>query len=96
MTDEKESRLYAIGMILQLAEHEEEPSTDRLRSLVFVSPDGKEISPLVDSIDSQLGQYHADSETVLIFYVREGSVNVLDVDTINTVVRSDSPLSVED
>ncbi len=96
MTDEKESRLYAIGMILQLAEHEEEPSTDRLRSLVFVSPDGKEISPLVDSIDSQLGQYHTDSETVLIFYVRDGSVNVLDVDTINTVVRSDSPLSVED
>lgn len=96
MTDEKEARLYVVGMILQIAEHEDDPSPDRLRDLVFVSADGKEVAPLAESIDSQLGQYHTDSETVFIFYVRDGSVNVLDVDTTNAVVRSDSPLSVED
>ena len=96
MTDEKESRLYVVGMIVELADHEDEPSPDRLRGLVFVSADGKKVSPLIESIDSQLGQYHTDSDTVLIFYVRDGSVNVLDVDTTNVVVRSDFPLSGED
>lgn len=96
MTDEKESRLFVVGMILQIAKHEEEPSPGRSSDLVFVSADGRAISPLADSIDSQLGHYHTAPETVLVFYVRDGSVNVLDVDTLNAVVRSDSPLSVGD
>ncbi len=96
MTDEKESRLYAIGMILQVAEYTEEPDPGRPRSLVLVSPDGKGVTTLVESIDSQLGQFHTDAETVLIFYVRDGAVNVLDVDPVSALVRSDSPLSVGD
>lgn len=95
MTESKQSKLFAVGFVLQLADHVEGAKADRPRSLVFVSPDGKDVLQIVDSIDSQLGQYHIDSETVLIFYVRDGSVNVLDLDTFNAVVRSDLPLSVE-
>jgi len=96
MTNEKEARLYAVGLLLQLTEHTEEPISNHPIGLVHVSPDGKNISPLVESIDSQIGQYHTDSDTVLIFYVRGGSVNVLDIDPVNATVRSDTSLSIKD
>lgn len=94
--DETETGRFVVGMILQIAVHEDKPNPDRPRDLVFISEDGKDVSPLVSSIDAQLGRHHIDSQTVLIFYLRDGSVNVLDVDTTTGIVRSDSPLSVED
>ena len=95
MTEEKESQLRVVGMILHLrAAAADEPNANRPAKLVLVSPDGTHLVTLVESIDSQLGQYHVDAETLLIFYARDGAVNVLDVDPINATVRSSSPLSV--
>lgn len=84
-----------IGLLLELAEHIDDARIDQTRKLVFASADGKKVTPISESVDGLLGQRHVDANTLLIFYVRDGSVNVLDLDPAKVVVRSDSKLSVE-
>lgn len=84
-----------IGLLLEIAEHVDHPDTGQLRKLVFASVDGKSITTISESIDGLLGQRHVDAESLLIFYVRDGSVSVIDLNPTDVIVRSDSALAVD-
>ena len=64
-----------------------------LRSLIVATPDGQTSITTADAIDRVLGHYQSRKDSVLVFYVANGSVRVLDLDPIARVVRSDEPLS---
>ncbi|MCH7854788.1 MAG: hypothetical protein IIB76_10700 [Proteobacteria bacterium] len=84
-----------IGLLLEIAEHVDHPDTEQLRKLVFVSVDGKSITTISESIERLIGQRHVDAKSLLIFYVRDGSVSVIDLDPAEVIVRSDSVLAVD-
>ena len=82
-----------IGMLFSIAASSAQNGGTERRQLLLVSADGKTKLPLSEPIDELLGQHHSDASSFLIFYVRDGAVNVLDLDPEGMTVRSDSVIT---
>jgi len=66
------------------------------RTLAVASADGNSVTPIADSIEGLLGYHQASRESALVFYVKDGSARVLELDPVSRVVLSDAPLSSQE
>ena len=87
---------YVVGVLLDIAPLANEPGSFLTRRLAFASASGTTVTTIAESIEGLLGFHHAAPGSLLVFYVRDGSVNVLDLDPQQLAVRSDSVLSTDD
>jgi len=65
------------------------------RRLAIASPDGRDLTTLVDSIDDFLGYHQLSDSTVVLFYVSGGSAKALNYDFAAHKVVSDAKLTAE-
>jgi len=66
------------------------------RTLAVASADGNSVTTIADSIEGLLGYHQASKESALVFYVKDGSARVLELDPVSRVVRSDAALSSQE
>jgi hypothetical protein len=100
LTDPPESppedqKTETIGLLVELQEKGAEGDPVR-QGLHLTGPDGRSLTPVAEKTQGLLGHRHVRRDSLLVFYVRDGSARVLDVDPTARTVRSDSPLETSD
>jgi hypothetical protein len=75
-----------------------EPPDERAgsRRLAIASAEGRGLEIVADPIDHLLGYHQLGATSVLVFYVVNGTVKVLDIDPRSRRVRSDETLSTSE
>jgi hypothetical protein len=59
----------------------------------FASVDGRQFKTLATGVDTLLGHRLTDGHTLLVFYAKQGTAHVLDIDPATREIRSDKPLA---
>ncbi len=86
----------AIGILVELRDAGE-GTTDEApsRAIAIASPQGRDLTRIVDATEGMLGYHQPAANSVLVFYVSGGTARVLDLDPIAREVRFDGLLSTE-
>jgi len=87
----------AIALLVELQAPEDSAGkSDRALRLAIASADGRNLTPIAQSMGGLLGYHQPTADSVLVFYASEGIARVLDVDLHSYKVRSDSALSAHE
>ncbi len=92
--DRRAQVTLSIVFELQPGDPNHEPQQESSpHEIAAAAPDGTSITTLVKSAESVLGWHLVDRGSLLLFYVGNGAVRVLDLDPVSRNVRSDAPLT---
>jgi hypothetical protein len=94
--DAQEHDQVAIAILLELQSAEPPPANASARTLAIAPPDGRALTAIAESTEGLLGYHQPSKDSVLVFYVSEGSARVLDADPGTRRVRSDALLELDD
>lgn len=83
-----------VALLMTVSDAPIEDANNDQRQMLLVSADGKQKQSISEPIDELVGQHHVDESSYLIFYARQGTLRVLDLDPSTLEVRSDSVLEV--
>jgi hypothetical protein len=86
-----DSEPLVAGILMTLADVNAEPNLPK--RLILVSADGKSIVSLEDSVDGLLHDYHVSSSSHLIFYSKQRTVYVMELNPVSAEMVSNSVLS---
>lgn len=102
ITDKPEDRygsgpredVAVVAMLMTISDAPFDDTDDARRQMILVSTNGKRTTSISEPISELVGQHYVEPTSFLIFYARQGTLYVLDLDPTTFAVRSDSVLEV--
>lgn len=83
----------ALGVLLLTRPAQADNRDEASWGVRLASVDGRQVKTLAARVDTLLDHQLADDHTLLVFYAKQGTAHVLDVDPATREVRSDLPLA---